>query len=86
LIKLPGGGGKGMQLRMKKSLNPQMKRAISEAMFLEMVPFYRKICCFPRHIETQIMADSHGNILYLFERELASPSKKSSRRSSFLRF
>jgi propionyl-CoA carboxylase alpha chain len=38
----------------------------------------------PRHIEIQIMADSHGNILYLFEENVVfSVAIKSSRRSSF---
>jgi acetyl/propionyl-CoA carboxylase alpha subunit len=41
-----------------------MDRAISEAIAaFEMVLFYRKI--WVRHIEIQL-ADSHGNVLYLF--------------------
>jgi propionyl-CoA carboxylase alpha chain len=48
-----------------------MKRAISEAInaFGDGACFIEKYVGSPRHIEIQIMADSHGNILYLFERE-----------------
>jgi propionyl-CoA carboxylase alpha chain len=35
-----------------------------------MVLFYLKKVGSPRHIEIQILADSHGNILYLFERSV----------------
>ena len=48
-----------------------MNRAISEATnaFGDGSVFIEKYIGSPRHIEIQIMADSHGNILYLFERE-----------------
>jgi propionyl-CoA carboxylase alpha chain len=47
----------------------QMNRAISEALnALEMVLFLSKISLSSSY-RNQIMADSHGNILYLFERE-----------------
>jgi propionyl-CoA carboxylase alpha chain len=38
--------------------------------------FIEKYVGSPRHIEIQIMADSHGNILYLFERECSNVIKK----------
>ncbi len=49
----------------------QMNRAISEAVaaFGDGSVFIEKYVGSPRHIEIQVMADSHGNILYLFERE-----------------
>jgi propionyl-CoA carboxylase alpha chain len=49
----------------------QMNRAISEATaaFGDGSVFIEKYVSSPRHIEIQIMADSHGNILYFFERE-----------------
>ena len=67
-----GGGGKGMRVvEEEKELESQMKRAISEATsaFGDGSVFIEKYVTSPRHIEIQIMADSHGNILYFFERE-----------------
>jgi acetyl/propionyl-CoA carboxylase alpha subunit len=48
-----------------------MNRAISEATsaFGDGSVFIEKYVASPRHIEIQIMADSYGNTLYLFERE-----------------
>ncbi|WP_309641846.1 acetyl-CoA carboxylase biotin carboxylase subunit [Flavobacterium sp.] len=67
-----GGGGKGMRVVEKESdFEAQMNRAISEAVaaFGDGSVFIEKYVTSPRHIEIQIMADSHGNILYFFERE-----------------
>jgi propionyl-CoA carboxylase alpha chain len=67
-----GGGGKGMRIVENiKELPSQMKRAISEATsaFGDGSVFIEKYVTSPRHIEIQILADSHDNILYLFERE-----------------
>lgn len=67
-----GGGGKGMRVVEKASeLESQMKRAISEAVsaFGDGSVFIEKYVTSPRHIEIQVMADTHGNIIHLFERE-----------------
>lgn len=67
-----GGGGKGMRIVEKEEdFESQMNRAISEATsaFGDGSFFIEKYVTKPRHIEIQIMADSHGNILYIFERE-----------------
>ncbi len=67
-----GGGGKGMRVVDKESdLESQMNRAISEATsaFGDGSVFIEKYVTSPRHIEIQIMADSHGNVLHFFERE-----------------
>lgn len=67
-----GGGGKGMRIvENEAEFESQMNRAISEATnaFGDGSVFIEKYIGSPRHIEIQIMADSHGNILYLFERE-----------------
>ena len=67
-----GGGGKGMRVvESEVDFESQMNRAISEAVaaFGDGSVFIEKYVASPRHIEIQVMADSHGNILYLFERE-----------------
>lgn len=67
-----GGGGKGMRVVDKESdFESQMNRAISEAVaaFGDGSVFIEKYVASSRHIEIQIMADSHGNVLYFFERE-----------------
>ncbi|MFC4219711.1 acetyl-CoA carboxylase biotin carboxylase subunit [Flagellimonas marina] len=67
-----GGGGKGMRIVEKeKDLESGMKRAISEATsaFGDGSVFVEKYVTSPRHIEVQVMADTHGNVLHFFERE-----------------
>ena len=67
-----GGGGKGMRVVEEASeLEEQMKRAISEAesAFGDGSVFIEKYIGAPRHIEIQVLADTHGNCLYLFERD-----------------
>lgn len=67
-----GGGGKGMRVvEQEKDLEDQMKRAISEAesAFGDGSVFIEKYVASPRHIEIQVLADTHGNTLHLFERE-----------------
>lgn len=67
-----GGGGKGMRIvEDEESLDEQMKRAISEAKsaFGDGSVFIEKYVTSPRHIEIQVLADTHGNAIHLFERE-----------------
>jgi propionyl-CoA carboxylase alpha chain len=67
-----GGGGKGMRLVERvEDFEEQMSRAVSEAQsaFGDGAVFIEKFVTSPRHIEIQVLADSHGNIVYLFERE-----------------
>jgi len=67
-----GGGGKGMRLVERiEDLPEQMKLAQSEARssFGDDAVFVEKFVTKPRHIEIQVFADSHGNCVYLFERE-----------------
>lgn len=67
-----GGGGKGMRVVEKaEDLESQMERAVSEAIssFGDGAVFIEKYVSSPRHIEIQILADSHGNVVHLFERE-----------------
>jgi len=67
-----GGGGKGMRVvENADEFEEQMDRAVSEAVssFGNGAVFIEKYVGSPRHIEIQVIADTHGNIVYLFERE-----------------
>lgn len=67
-----GGGGKGMRVVHKADdIKEQMQRAINEAKaaFGNGSVFIEKFITNPRHVEIQIMADTQGNTVYLFERE-----------------
>jgi len=67
-----GGGGKGMRIvENEAEFESQMNRAISEAVnaFGDGSVFIEKYVASPRHIEIQVMADTHGNTIHLFERE-----------------
>lgn len=67
-----GGGGKGMRIVTDPSEFPSSFSASqSEAMsaFGDARVFLEKYIVEPRHIEFQILADAHGNIVHLFERE-----------------
>ncbi|GMN11286.1 acetyl-CoA carboxylase biotin carboxylase subunit [Croceitalea sp. MTPC9] len=67
-----GGGGKGMRIVDNlEELPEQMDRAISEAVaaFGDGAVFIEKYVGSPRHIEIQVLADNHGNVVHLFERD-----------------
>ena len=67
-----GGGGKGMRLvEREEDIEEQMKMAVSEAIsaFGNGAVFIERYASGPRHIEIQLLADNHGNCVYLFERE-----------------
>lgn len=67
-----GGGGKGMRVVEKEEdLSTQMQLAKSEALnaFNNDEIFIEKFLAKPKHIEIQILGDSHGNYVYFFERE-----------------
>jgi len=67
-----GGGGKGMRLvRNESELSGAIARARSEAAssFGDDSLYVEKFVEEPRHIEIQILADSQGNAVHLFERE-----------------
>ena len=67
-----GGGGKGMRIaRDESELREGMQRAASEAKssFNDARVFIEKFFDNPRHIEIQILADRHGNVISLGERE-----------------
>jgi acetyl-CoA carboxylase, biotin carboxylase subunit len=67
-----GGGGKGMQICYSKD---QLKQAIqlaereAEASFGNKTIYLEKYLDHPRHIEIQVLADTHGNVIHLYERD-----------------
>lgn len=67
-----GGGGKGMRIVYKKEeFEASIKAAKSEAKnaFGDDRIYIEKYLEEPRHVEFQIMADTHGNVLHVFDRE-----------------
>ncbi len=67
-----GGGGKGMRIVEKvQDFEEQMQLAVSEATsaFGDGSVFIERYVTSPRHIEIQVLGDTHGNIVHLFERE-----------------
>jgi len=67
-----GGGGKGMRVAWNEAdCRDGFERATNEARssFGDTRIFIEKYIQQPRHIEIQIMADGHGNVIYLGERE-----------------
>ncbi|WP_127523339.1 acetyl/propionyl/methylcrotonyl-CoA carboxylase subunit alpha [Mesorhizobium sp. Z1-4] len=67
-----GGGGKGMRIAWdEKEVRDGFDRARSEAKssFGDDRVFIEKFVVEPRHIEIQVLADAHGNAIYLGERE-----------------
>ncbi|MBK5256592.1 MAG: acetyl-CoA carboxylase biotin carboxylase subunit [Vicinamibacteria bacterium] len=67
-----GGGGKGLRLVHKpEELEASVQRARSEAKsaFGDDSLYIERAILKPRHIEIQVLADTHGNAVHLFERE-----------------
>lgn len=67
-----GGGGRGMRVvRNDEELKKSFREARSEAKnaFGDDTVFLEKFVENPKHIEVQIAADSHGNIVHLYERD-----------------
>ncbi len=67
-----GGGGKGLRLVASvAALDAAVERAQSEALsaFGDGRVYVEKALARPRHIEIQVLADAHGNVAHLFERE-----------------
>jgi len=73
-----GGGGKGMRVVEKGT---QLERlftiAVNEARSVFGNPnvFIEKFITAPKHIEVQVLADKHGNVVHLFERECSIQRK-----------
>jgi acetyl-CoA carboxylase biotin carboxylase subunit len=67
-----GGGGKGMRLvnnSVSFSKEYRVARAEAEKSFGNSSVYVEKYIEEPRHIEIQILADKHGKVIHLFERD-----------------
>ncbi|MET3500209.1 acetyl-CoA carboxylase biotin carboxylase subunit [Mucilaginibacter sp. SG538B] len=67
-----GGGGKGMRIvESPADFEEQMQLAVSEATsaFGDGSVFIERYVSSPKHIEIQVLGDTHGNIVHLFERD-----------------
>jgi acetyl-CoA carboxylase biotin carboxylase subunit len=67
-----GGGGIGMKtVRAAGEVSDAVQRARREALaaFGDGTLYVERLVERPRHVEIQIFADSHGNVVHLFERE-----------------
>jgi acetyl-CoA carboxylase biotin carboxylase subunit len=70
-----GGGGRGMRIVLDESeLESLMSSAANEAQsaFGDATLYMEKFIERARHIEIQVMADAHGNVVYLGERECST--------------
>ncbi|WP_457949281.1 acetyl/propionyl/methylcrotonyl-CoA carboxylase subunit alpha [Pseudarthrobacter sp. alpha12b] len=67
-----GGGGKGMHVVEKAADLPAAlatARRVAAAAFGDDTLFLERLVTTPRHIEVQVLADAHGNVIQLGERE-----------------
>ncbi|MCC3283913.1 acetyl/propionyl/methylcrotonyl-CoA carboxylase subunit alpha [Arthrobacter caoxuetaonis] len=67
-----GGGGKGMQAVAQPGELPAAlasARRVAESAFGDDTLFLERLIQAPRHIEVQVLADTHGNVIHLGERE-----------------
>ena len=67
-----GGGGRGMRrVERPEDLREALQAAMREAesAFGDATVFLEEAVVDPRHIEVQILADAHGNVVHLFERD-----------------
>lgn len=70
-----GGGGKGMRVAANDlSLKTALSQAQTEALaaFGNADVYLEKYIERPRHIEVQVLADSHGNVVHLWERDCST--------------
>lgn len=67
-----GGGGKGMRIVLEESEFAgalEAARTESEKAFGDSAVLLERYISEPRHIEVQIFADKHGNVVHMFERD-----------------
>ena len=67
-----GGGGKGMHVVQRPEDLPAVlatARRVAASAFGDDTLFLERLVTTPRHIEVQVLADNHGNVIHLGERE-----------------
>jgi acetyl-CoA carboxylase biotin carboxylase subunit len=67
-----GGGGRGMKIVHSQAALPNAfatARAEAQSGFGNPEVYIEKYCEHPRHVEIQILADKHGNVIHLGERD-----------------
>ncbi|OBB17622.1 pyruvate carboxylase [Mycobacteriaceae bacterium 1482268.1] len=67
-----GGGGRGMRRVADPAALPEAIEAASreaESAFGDPMVYLEQAVLNPRHIEVQILADTHGNVMHLYERD-----------------
>lgn len=70
-----GGGGKGMRVAANDlALRPALDAAMNEAQaaFGNPSVYLEKYIENPRHVEVQVLADQHGNVVHLWERDCST--------------
>jgi len=73
-----GGGGKGIRPAMNEmNLKTELKAASAEAekAFKNAGVYIEKLVEKPRHVEVQVIADQHGNVVHLWERDCTMQRK-----------
>src|SRR5437867_11681299 len=73
-----GGGGKGMRLVSREDdLTEALRAARAEAgpAFGDAAVYLERAVAEPRHVEIQILADAHDNVIHLGERECPIPRR-----------
>ena len=70
-----GGGGKGMRVAANElALHGALDAAMTEAKaaFGNPAVYLERYVENPRHVEVQVIADSHGNVVHLWERDCST--------------
>ena len=70
-----GGGGKGMRLVLEEGAideSIQAARREAAAAFGDGALYVERLVAHPRHVEVQIVADDHGHVVHLFERDCST--------------
>lgn len=74
-----GGGGRGIRVaedeeELRKAV--QVAKQEAEKAFGDGSLYLEKLLVGPRHVEVQVMADHHGNVIHLYERECSMQRRR----------